>query len=133
MQHETDGLNNGGNVNSFADRATPEFDTDTPEKIFETAISNFTTLLSDLQIDRFTTTTLRHVKHDIIIIQRDQDRLKAMMNLNRFHTFIDAFEQFDEVCKALDIKIPHLSGYIWGPSKSILQAGLPYLFQEIAC
>ncbi|KAH8663256.1 hypothetical protein BGZ61DRAFT_402202 [Ilyonectria robusta] len=43
-----------------------------------------------------------------------------MMNFTRFKLFMDAFQQFEDVSKALELGIPDLSGYIWGPTCYIL-------------
>lgn len=91
------------------------------EHIFQTAIKDFDAVLSDRQREQFLLTTTARVKAQVLMIQKDQEKSKAMMNLNRLHYFIVAFEQFDESCKALCINIAKLPGYIWGPLRYILQ------------
>ncbi|KFA81095.1 hypothetical protein S40288_00970 [Stachybotrys chartarum IBT 40288] len=91
------------------------------EHIFQTAINAFEVVLSERQREQFSLTTTRRVKAQVLMIQNDQEKSKAMMNLNRLHCFIEAFEHFDESCKALCINIAKLPGYIWGPLRYILQ------------
>ncbi|KAK7418920.1 hypothetical protein QQX98_003623 [Neonectria punicea] len=93
---------------------------DDPKQVFEAALAEFKARASDRQIASFTATTIQHVQVKIITIQRDQEKAKAMMNFNRFSMFLEALKQFDDVTKALDIGIPDLSAYIWGPTKYIL-------------
>ncbi|PHH91756.1 hypothetical protein CDD83_10400 [Cordyceps sp. RAO-2017] len=102
-----------------------------PEDIFAKAEADFKARLSPRQVERFTATTLKQVKMQLRILQDDQDRLKTMVNLNRIHRFIMAFEQFADVCQDLDIGTSSFHGYIWGPCYSILQASLVTLSRSI--
>ncbi|KAH7136884.1 hypothetical protein B0J13DRAFT_677676 [Dactylonectria estremocensis] len=92
-----------------------------PKRVIQAALSDFKNNRSDAQIARFTATTLQHVQAKVITIQRDQIRTKQMMNFNRFKLFFEALEQFDDVTKSLNLGIPDMSAFIWGPTSSILQ------------
>ncbi|KPM46103.1 hypothetical protein AK830_g426 [Neonectria ditissima] len=89
---------------------------DDPKKVFETSLAAFKAQASDRQIAAFTTTTIQHVQFKVITIQREQEKAKAMMNFNRFGMFFESLKQFDEITKALEIGIPDLSAFIWGPT-----------------
>ncbi len=98
----------------------------TPEEILETALARFKSTLSEhqvleYQLEKFTNTTAADVKIDIIQIQNAREQDKSLMNLSRFECFVTAFEQFDEVCKAMELENPELSYFIWGPPRFILQ------------
>lgn len=90
---------------------------DVSHEVFQKAINTFADqlklLLSERQIEWCNTTTVQQVKREVLAIQNEQETLKSMMDLNRFHSFIEAFEQFDDVCQALHVNIPNLSNFIW--------------------
>jgi hypothetical protein len=44
-----------------------------------------------------------------------------MVNFNRFSSFLQAMGQFEDAIKALNMDIPDLSVYLWGPPKVIFE------------
>ncbi|KAH8911516.1 hypothetical protein BR93DRAFT_975495 [Coniochaeta sp. PMI_546] len=96
------------------------------EEILDEALARFKSALSEhqaleYQLEKFTNTTADHVKIDILQIQNAREQDKSLMNLSRFESFVTAFEQFDEVCQAMELGNPEISYFIWGPPKFILQ------------
>ena len=97
-----------------------------PEEILDSSLTHFKATLSqhqvlEYQLERFTDTTSKDVKLDILQIQHAREQDKSLMNLARFESFIHAYEQFDEVCQAMELDNPELSSFIWGPPRFILQ------------
>ena len=98
-----------------------------PEEILQSALAQFKATLSEHQVledqlQKFTGTTAKDVKIAIAQIQNALEQDKSLMNLARFERFVTAYEQFDEVCQAMELGYPELSGFIWGPPRFILQA-----------
>lgn len=92
-----------------------------PEEILESSLTYFKSTLTEYQLEKFTNTTVKDVKVDIIQIQTAREQDKSLMNLSRFESFVTAYEQFDDVCGAMDLGNPELSHFIWGPPRFILQ------------
>jgi hypothetical protein len=92
-----------------------------PEEVLETALALFKSTLSEYQLEKFTVATAKDVKTDIIQIQNAREQDKSLMNLSRFASFVTAYEQFDEVCQAMEMGNHELSNFIWGPPRFILQ------------
>ncbi|KAH6972215.1 hypothetical protein BKA56DRAFT_115644 [Ilyonectria sp. MPI-CAGE-AT-0026] len=90
------------------------------KQVIQAALSEFKSDLNDAQIARFTATTVQHVQAKVLAIQRDQIKTKQMMNFNRFKLFFEALKQFDDVTRSLDLGIPHMSAFIWGPTSSVI-------------
>ncbi|KAB5535360.1 hypothetical protein GE09DRAFT_358884 [Coniochaeta sp. 2T2.1] len=98
----------------------------TPEEILQTSLAHFKETLSqhqvlEYQLEKFTDTTAKDVKVDILQIQHAREQDKSLMNLARLESFIHAYEQFDDVCQAMELENPELSSFIWGPPRFILQ------------
>lgn len=98
----------------------------TPEHILEEALADFKSTLCEhqvleYQLEKFVDTTARDVKSDILQIQHAREQDKSLMNLSRLESFVTAFEQFNEVCEAMELGNPELSCFIWGPPRFILQ------------
>lgn len=92
-----------------------------PEAILDKALGQFKSTLSEYLLEKFTGTTARDVKIDVIHIQNARENDKSLMNLSRLASFVRAFEQFDDVCQAMRLDNPELSFFIWGPSRTIFQ------------
>ena len=91
-----------------------------PEQLLVEHLDRFKTNLTELQSERFLSTSLRDVKNFIITVQRDQEGKKSLMNFSRLQCFLVAINQFIEVCEAMNLGRPELSCFIWGPSRFIL-------------
>ncbi|KAH6895917.1 hypothetical protein B0T10DRAFT_603504 [Thelonectria olida] len=91
------------------------------KRIFHEAVARFVEESSDQQIGKFRTASMKSVKAQIVIIQRDQEKAKAMVNFNRFASFLQAMGHFEDAIKALNMDIPDLSVYLWGPPKVIFE------------
>ncbi|KAK5993831.1 Gastrula zinc finger protein xLCGF3.1 [Cladobotryum mycophilum] len=91
-----------------------------PTEIFQAALETFKSRLSDKQNDQFKIATLASVRKQIAQMQRERESHKTTLNFRRFQSFLLACEEFDTVCRSLDLGIPHLSGYIWGPCNWML-------------
>jgi hypothetical protein len=105
---------------------------DSAEQILEDALEGFRSSITDRQMERFAITTLRDVKLTIIAIQSDGEKSKSLMNFTRLSAFLDAFEQFDGVCRAMDIENPDISAFIWGPLRFILDVGVAFSCQVVS-
>ncbi len=85
------------------------------------ARDEFTSQLTPQQLEFFGNTTLHDVETEAFSIQHDQELQMAMMGFSRFGSFLESFAQFEKTCVSLEIPIPGLSGFIWGPPRFILQ------------
>jgi hypothetical protein len=94
------------------------------EEIIEQAVTSFKCDVSQGQLAAYANTTVREVKQCIINIQNDREKEKSLMDLSRLETLVERFQQFDEACQAMEMGVPELSGFIWGPPAHILQVSL---------
>lgn len=88
---------------------------ETPEQIVESAIKDFKSTLDDRKLDQFSGTTITQVKKRIVASQVSHETFKTIIGLNRLKSFLDAWQAFDNTCRALHLGPPQLSGFIWGP------------------
>jgi hypothetical protein len=96
------------------------------EEIIKRNLEEFKSILTDQQVEQIGKTKLEHAKYEIFTIQKDQERLKSMMNLSRIRHFLDAFTPFNEACQGLGVMRagvgePDLSAFVWGPCRLILK------------
>ncbi|KAI9157913.1 hypothetical protein HJFPF1_05898 [Paramyrothecium foliicola] len=94
---------------------------ETAEQIFEYAIKDFKSTLDEKKLERFAGVTVEQIKKRVIVIQADQENQRTLMNFNRIHNFLGAWESFDESCKTLQTGLADLSGLIWGPLDWVLR------------
>jgi hypothetical protein len=93
--------NNGGNDDREADAA------------FRTALEQFTQKCSGQYLEKFEGGSSYKVKCELIRIQRDQERLKAMLGLRRVQEFILRIEELHTVLKAF-LNGDYYISYVWG-------------------
>ncbi|KAK0707850.1 hypothetical protein B0H67DRAFT_588771 [Lasiosphaeris hirsuta] len=96
----------------------------TPDSIIREALGDFKSALTPVQRDAFPTKRLNHVKVLIVNIQQHQERVKRMMNFSRIKLYLDAFIEFDNVCRSTNMageQTAEMSAFIWGPLEYILQ------------
>ncbi|KAK3349253.1 hypothetical protein B0T25DRAFT_547537 [Lasiosphaeria hispida] len=96
----------------------------TPDSIIREALQDFKSALTPVQRDTFPTKRLNHVKVLIVNIQQHQERVKRMMNFSRIKLYLQAFIEFDNVCRSTKMageQTAELSAFIWGPLEYILQ------------
>ena len=74
-------------------------------------------------LDRFDVATAETVKIALVIIQRDQERVRELINLPRMLPFIQGMEEFQgALCKVVDgSKAAELMAYVWGPIQFLVQ------------
>jgi hypothetical protein len=94
---------------------------DSLDEDFNAAVKSFQQNLDARQIELFRATTLVHMKRQILKIQHEQETEKRLTNFTRLRRFIDAFEEFDEICMSVSVAVPEISRYIWGPLTYILE------------
>lgn len=87
---------------------------------FQKALEDFKLKCSDRSLQTFENMTSLEVKLQILRIQRDQERLKAMMDFRRILDFILRMEEFNKIlCGFVDG--PYYLSYVWGAMKFLLQ------------
>lgn len=94
------------------------------QEIFQQELEDFKSKLSQRHKDEFAATKLEHVKQKVLSIQRDQERLKNMMNLSRMQLFLEKFGEFDTFCSTTKIwgeDSSEVSALLWGPPLYILK------------
>jgi hypothetical protein len=87
---------------------------------FEKALKEFKLKCSERCSQRFDNITALEVKFEILRIQRDQERLKAMMNFRRIESFIVRMEEFTKVLQGF-VDAPYFLSYVWGVMRLLLQ------------
>src|ERR1700761_2856549 len=93
------------------------------EALLDSSLSKFRIRLSAQECTAFTGVTAYDVKLLILKIQTDQGRLRTLKDPSRITGFIQAFDQFIDVCTALKLGGSDVSSFLWGPVRFILQVG----------
>jgi hypothetical protein len=87
---------------------------------FEAILSDFKTRLTPKEQESFQFVTLDDVRKTALLIQKDQEQLKSMMNLARIESFLEAMDQFGKVIEVF-VNASSFVAFVWGPVKFILQ------------
>jgi hypothetical protein len=87
---------------------------------FVTTLSKFKKRLTPKEQDDFQFTTLEDVQREITRIQNEQESLKAMMNMSRIQSFLEAMDQFSKVIEVF-LNVSEFVAFVWGPVKFLLQ------------
>ena len=90
------------------------------EDSFQSALSSFKKRLTQKELDEFSISTLEDVRQTIARIQSEQGSQKAMMNLTRIQSFLEAMDQFGKVVEVF-LNVSEFVAFVWGPVKFILQ------------
>lgn len=87
---------------------------------FREALAAFRERCSERSLQTFQHKSSLEVKCEIIRIQRDQERLRNMMNFRRVENFLVRMEEFSKILENIvDVEL-YLS-YVWGPMQFLLQ------------
>jgi hypothetical protein len=92
---------------------------------FEAILSDFKTRLTPKEQESFQFVTLDDVRKTALLIQKDQEQLKSMMNLARIESFLEAMDQFGKVIEVF-VNASSFVAFVWGPVKFILQVRLRF-------
>jgi hypothetical protein len=76
--------------------------------------------LTQKEQDDFQFTTLEEVRKVIARIQNEQESTKAMMNMSRIQSFLEAMQQFGKVIEVFS-NASKFVAFVWGPMKFLLQ------------
>lgn len=88
---------------------------------FREALETFKRKLSERNFQRLEGISSRDVKFEIIRIQRDQERLKAMLNFRRMEEFIVKTEELQTILTDfLHADAGHYISYVWGAMRFLL-------------
>ncbi|KAI9858937.1 MAG: hypothetical protein M1813_007239 [Trichoglossum hirsutum] len=87
---------------------------------FERTLRSFKTRLTQKEREDFQFATLEDVRKVIARIQNEQEGTKAMMNMSRIQSFLEAMEQFGKVIEVF-LNASSLVAFVWGPMKFLLQ------------
>lgn len=87
---------------------------------FQRTLDTFRTRLTAKERVDFQFTTLEDVRWVIAQIQADQGSRKAMMNLARLESFLEAMDQFGSVIEVF-LNTSQFVCFVWGPMKFLLQ------------
>jgi hypothetical protein len=87
---------------------------------FQKALEDFKMKCSERSLQTFENMTSREVKIQLLCIQRDQERLKAMMNFRRIQCFILRMEEFNKILQGF-VNGPYYLSYVWGAMEFLLQ------------
>jgi hypothetical protein len=90
------------------------------EDTFRATLSSFKKRLTSKEQDDFSFSTLEDVRKEIARIQSEQGNEKAMMNMTRLQSFLEAMDQFGKVIEVF-LNTSQFVAFIWGPLKFILQ------------
>lgn len=91
------------------------------QQIFRQAVDRFAAGSSEEQRSKFRATRRDDIHGRLMVIQRLQEQIKDMINLNRLDPILRALDQFDKAIKALDTGVDDASDYIWGPLRLIFK------------
>lgn len=89
------------------------------EAVFRKTLEVFKRKFSARSLAMFAVVSSRDVKYEIIRIQRDQERLKALMNLRRLQMFILRLEELQATMDSFLNAGSYLS-YVWGVMQFLL-------------
>src|ERR1700732_4173070 len=93
---------------------------DSAEDIFQKTLASFRKRLTPKEREDFQFATIGDVRTVIACIQKEQETLKAMMNMSRIQSFLEAMEQFGNVIEVF-LNASNFVAFIWGPMKFFLQ------------
>jgi hypothetical protein len=93
-----------------------------PAAAIDEALSKFRARLTVKEQADFQSTTLKDVRETIAQIQIDQDNRKAMRDMARIQSFLEAMEQLTGVIEVF-LNVSNFVAFIWGPIKFLLQVG----------
>jgi hypothetical protein len=90
---------------------------------FQTTLENFKKRLTPKEQENFKFGTLEDVRKEIARIQNEQESLKAMMNMSRIQSFLEAMNEFSKVIEVF-LNTSEFVAFVWGPMKFLLQVRL---------
>jgi len=93
---------------------------DEAEDIFRHSLNSFQRQLNSNQREAFDVASLADLKRDILSMQREQEQLRRLQDPSRLAPFLDAFEEFHQVCQAVTIGVTGIAAFTWGPLKWVL-------------
>ena len=97
---------------------------------FQTALAQFQRKLTEKEREKFQYAKFEDVQRELYNIQRKQENLKEMVNLNRIQLFLEGMNQFGQVIEVF-LNASNYVGYVWGPVKFILQVWLlTFIFRK---
>lgn len=103
------------------DLTKPEMDNS--KAVFEKAIRkvlvDFKRKLTTREEEQYKNMTLEQLKKDIIVLQKNQNEAKTMMNLNRIRGFLEGMEQLGKVVEIF-LNASEILAFVWGPMKFLL-------------
>ncbi|ORY68435.1 uncharacterized protein BCR38DRAFT_423243 [Pseudomassariella vexata] len=102
-------------INTWREREPDEKMTES----FNKSLIGFRKSCSASAVQEFEHATSFAVKRELLRIQRDQERLRAMMNLSRVKKFFQRMEEYSEILEAI-VDVSKYMSFVWGAMKFLL-------------
>jgi hypothetical protein len=90
-----------------------------PSEAFKKALDEFRTRLSADELCQFKNTTYEQLLDDLKILQKKQEKIKEMKNLNRIQSFLEGMNQIGKTIEVF-LNVHQAVFFIWGPVKFLL-------------
>jgi hypothetical protein len=90
-----------------------------PSEAFRKALDEFRTRLSADELCQFKSTTYEQLLDELKILQKKQEKIKEIKNLNRIQSFLEGMNQIGKTIEVF-LNVHQVVCFIWGPMKFLL-------------
>jgi hypothetical protein len=90
-----------------------------PSEAFRKALDEFRTRLSADELCQFKNTTYEQLLDELKLLQKKQEKIKEMKNLNRIQSFLEGMNQIGKTIEVF-LNVHQAVCFIWGPMKFLL-------------